>query len=240
MWLATETNDALACTCTHVGATTTRRIEAAPEYLRVHLDLCIIKSDKTTTVKNKTPIAIPDVLNLTAHAYAPDAGKQPWPLRYKLISVLYHAGKSTSSGHWTAGVSCPIPKAERAKHMKGAKGAKKGKRGEAVADAPSTSYHFCSDHTITEWQTIGGENPLTENPYITRGKSEMNAVVLVYERLPRAPDYVGELDSSLNEKYYDVDKKEQKSRDIAAKKRKKTDDAEERGLRRSKRLKAKK
>lgn len=231
-WLADEHNDALTCVadnCNHQGATLTRRIEAAPEYLRVHLDLSTKNDDKVTNIKNKNPIKIPDILDLTEHTYAPETSKQPWPLRYKLISVLYHVGDETTHGHWVAGVSCPRSKAERE--------ARNGKRGATLAKAPPR-YFFSNDHRVDEWQTIEDGNPLTENPYI-KYSSKYNAVVLMYERLPKTkmqPNYVDDIATTLNEKFYEVGKKRGSQKESNGKKRKETDDSEERSLRRSKRL----
>lgn len=241
-WLAGKENDALVCPtandspCDPVNAVTTKEVEAAPEYLRVHLDLTTLDDNGAQTIiKNRNPVEIPDILDLTEHVHRPDANRSPRPLQYKLISVLYHAGPNTTGGHWAAGVSHPIPDTERKAWVK----ASKGKKRKYDETAPVTCYHYCSDSYITEWQTEGDENPLTVNPFMTKEKSEMDAVVLMYERI-RQRQMVRELASNLSETYYNVNKKDQKDSDSGGKKRKETDDAEKKGLRRSKRLKAKK
>lgn len=68
---------------------------------------------RQSTVKNRKAIEIPDVLDLKAHVYHPQPKGTPRPLRYKLTSVLNHDGDTTTSGHWTTGVSHPVPKDER-------------------------------------------------------------------------------------------------------------------------------
>ncbi|XPS67983.1 hypothetical protein M3J09_000282 [Ascochyta lentis] len=227
-WLEPDTNESLKCTsCKENGAITTRQIEAAPVYLRIHLDVSMKRgNDQYSVAKNRTPIKIPDVLDLTRHAFVPNAGREPWPLRYKLASVLYHAGPFVTGGHWTAGVSRPIPKPQR---------------GRRDPNAPSAAYYFCNDETIQAWPANVGMNPLTVNPE-KRASSEFNAVVLMYERLPRvAPkrDYTAELGTELDAKYYGASKKKSEGEGEGSKKRKKADDGEEKGLRRSKRLKEK-
>ncbi|UPX18458.1 uncharacterized protein EKO05_0008757 [Ascochyta rabiei] len=228
IWLQADTNEVLECTnCEETGATTARQIEAAPEYLRIHLDLSKEnKNRKPADIKNRTPIQIPDTLNLTHRARTPEAGQAAWPLQYKLISVLYHAGDTVTTGHWTAGVSRPIPKPQR---------------GKRDPNAPSAAYYFCNDETTQEWPADGGVNPLTMNP-AGKTEGEFNAVVLMYERLPRvAPkkDYTAELGTELDGTYYRTSKKKGDGKDEGGNKRKMADGGDEKGLRRSKRLKEK-
>ncbi|KAJ4347592.1 hypothetical protein N0V95_005286 [Ascochyta clinopodiicola] len=227
-WLRPDTNDVLICaTCKEAGATITRQLEAAPEYLRIHLDLTKEEEEGETSLpKNRIPIQIIETLDLTHHALIPEAGQTAWPLSYKLISVLYHAGQSVTNGHWTAGVSRPIPKPQR---------------GKRDPNAASAAYYFCNDEVIRKVQAAGGVNPLTMNP-VKKAGLEFNAVVLVYERLPRvAPkkDYTAELETELDDTYYSASKERSDGKKGDGNKRKRGDDGEEKGLRRSKRLKEK-
>jgi hypothetical protein len=227
IWLAPDTNNSIECTqCKQKQMFTTRQIEAAPEYLRIHLDLSASTYPVLSLEKNRTPISIPDTLDLTHHTYVPIPGCEPWPLRYKLISVLYHRGPAVTGGHWTAGVSHPVLKP---------------RRGKKDVAAPSANYYFCDDDTIAEWDAKTGKNPLTTNPELGSGMED-NAVVVMYQRLPRvAPkkDYTTELTTGLSVKHYDVGNDEEGKLDNDSKKRKDRDDGEERGLRRSKRLREK-
>lgn len=100
---------------------------------------------------------------------------------------------------------------------------------------PTRQYYFCSDRNIYPYPTTGDENPLTANPYL-KHSSEMNAVVMMYERI-RLPKMVNELVRNLSTTYYGGGKKD---KDGGAKRKETDDEADDEGLRRSKRLRARK
>jgi hypothetical protein len=207
--------------CEQKGANKTRRILASPHYLRVHLDLFGGDNDSDST-KNWNSIQIPPILDITQHAQATNADEQAWPMRYKLISALYHSGATTASGHYAAGVSRPLTRAEQqhrstqAKNVQdalkagAAKGSgqpqqstdsKKRKRQDPVA---STGYYLCNDSRVADFTAAGDDNPLCRNPMTGRPYVEnANVAVLMYERLPhRTPRYLSELKTALVEDVY--------------------------------------
>jgi hypothetical protein len=222
------TEDVLVCEnpdCGQAGTTTTTRLEAAPHYTRVHLNVgSIIRVAIITERKDYTPIQIPPILDLTAHVYAPNQ-RRARPLRYKLISALYHIGPQTTGGHWVAEVSRPmtmdeVSKARRIGGMaekalaKHAEGAEKSKKAEEPAASrkrkrafPSTQYHLCNDSRIADFRETDDFNSLTMNPMTLPSASVYgaNAVTLMYERLEertRKPRYLSELETALEQDAY--------------------------------------
>lgn len=199
--------------CGNKGATRTPYIDLAPEYLRVHLNLAMI-SEEGEEQKNLNPIEIPEILDLTDRVYRAPRTKEPEPVRYKLISTLYHAGQTSAAGHWTAAVSCP-------------------------PDNPSTlttTYSFCNDATIRPLPLLPTppHNPLTSNP-LTQTGTHHNVVVMMYERLPTPPatrSFARELETDLQDAYYDT----RGAVKMSAKRKKEYDDGVAGGLRRSKRV----
>ena len=232
--LQPDTEDTLVCedpACGQVGTTTTTRLEAAPHYTRVHMNVGAFVGDAVVTeIKDYTPIQIPPILDLTAHVYAPNA-RRARPLRYKLISALYHIGPRITGGHWVAGVSRPMT-ADEVSSLKQARrigetvgkglaanteGAEKSKKAEEPAGArkrkrgfPSTQYHLCNDSRIADFPQTDDFNPLTSNPMTLASAAVQgaNAVTLMYERLDvrtRTPRYLSELETALEQdRYYAV------------------------------------
>jgi uncharacterized UBP type Zn finger protein len=167
-----------SCSCKKYSTQSIRRtIIAAPEYLRVQINLVQqvseerkdkygnVKVDKKTgdpimvvnVVKNTNPISIPDTIDLTAHMDIPATIQNPYPVQYKLVSATYHSGASFNAGHYTAGVTGPaLPfRAERAQF-------------------------FCNDAAITDLPpTDAHPNAITENPM----QGDFNATTLYYERI---------------------------------------------------------
>ena len=87
-----------SCSCKkHSSQSIRRTIIAAPEYLRVQLDLfqqvsgeerdeySNVKVDKKTgdpiMIKNTNPISIPDTIDLTAHMDIPATIQNPYPVQ---------------------------------------------------------------------------------------------------------------------------------------------------------------
>jgi hypothetical protein len=92
------------CGAQWIDRIATRHITSSPEYMRIHLDLIA----RETQEKNQNPIRIPDILDLTPHVQR--VGRNlPAPLRYKLISTVYHCGDALDRGHYTASVTGPGP-----------------------------------------------------------------------------------------------------------------------------------
>ncbi|KAJ4312968.1 hypothetical protein N0V94_007176 [Neodidymelliopsis sp. IMI 364377] len=92
------------CGAQWIDRIATRHISSSPEYMRIHLDLM----SRETQRKNRKPIRIPDILDLTPHVQR--VGQNiPAPLRYRLISVVYHSGPGLDRGHYTASVTGPGP-----------------------------------------------------------------------------------------------------------------------------------
>jgi hypothetical protein len=167
-----------SCSCKKYSTQSIRRtIIAAPEYLRVQINLVQqvseerkdkygnVKVDKKTgdpimvvnVVKNTNPISIPDTIDLTAHMDIPATIQNPYPVRYKLVSATYHSGADFNAGHYAAGVTGPaLPfRAERAQF-------------------------FCNDAAITDLPpTDAHPNAITENPM----QGDFNATTLYYERI---------------------------------------------------------
>ncbi|KAF2128974.1 cysteine proteinase [Dothidotthia symphoricarpi CBS 119687] len=200
-----------------------RSIYSAPEYLRIHLSLGEVGANQQSTldknIKIFTPIEIPEILDLTQYVHVPDvvgpvgvAAPVKYtaePLRYKLISVIYHAGETTKSGHFVAGVTSvgddavqklDVVKVDKTgrKRKRARVTQKKRKRGAAkkkVAeeldegdedeeeDERPPTHYFINDTIVRPWQGEDGENPLTNNPEF-RGGAEFNASILMYVRLP--------------------------------------------------------
>ncbi|PSN67843.1 cysteine proteinase [Corynespora cassiicola Philippines] len=71
------------------------RIDAAPEYLVVSLNLRL----GDTNVKDTAPVSIPEVLNVTELHARPTT-----PFKYEILNVVYHAG-SLNGGHYKATVT---------------------------------------------------------------------------------------------------------------------------------------
>ena len=207
--------------CQSKGANKLRQITAAPHYLRVQLDH-YAGSENMDTTKNRNAIQIPPILDMTQHVKTASADESAWPLRYKLISVIYHCGESTNYGHWAAGVSRPLTRAEQQQRAAQAKraqnatlaGAAKGsgqpgqstvsKKRKRQDPVPTTGYYFCNDSQVEDLPAAGDENPLCRNPmtgptYVDNA----NVAVLMYERLPhRTPRYMSELKTALVEDGY--------------------------------------
>lgn len=85
-----------------------RFILGAPEYLFIKLNLAhIIKNEqnmkKSTQVKNRNPVTIPERLDLTAYQHQRSVHA---PLTYKLSSVINHQGEN-GAGHYIATVKGP-------------------------------------------------------------------------------------------------------------------------------------
>jgi hypothetical protein len=102
--------------CRQLGANRIRHIAAAPHYLRIHLDYFggEIAGDRwDDNTRNTNTIQIPPIFDLTRHAKTAGADEPAYPMRYKLISVIYHSSATTSSGHNSAGVSRPLTRAEQ-------------------------------------------------------------------------------------------------------------------------------
>jgi hypothetical protein len=207
--------------CRQNGANKTRRILASPHYLRVHLNVFVGDNDWDST-KNRNAIQIPPILDITQHAQATNADEPAWPMKYKLISAIYHSGATTASGHYTAGLSRPLTRAEQQHRSTQAKkvqdpmkaGAAKGsgqpqqstvskkrKRQDPVA---STGYYLCNDSHVADLSAAGDDNPLCRNPMTGRPYVDnANVAVLMYERLPhRTPRYLSELKTALVEDVY--------------------------------------
>ena len=207
--------------CRQRGANKIRQITSAPHYLRVHLDV-FAGDDWADTRKNRNGIQIPPILDITQHAKTASADEQAWPMRYKLISAIYHSGETSNHGHNAAGVSRPLTRAEQwhraaqanrvpnAVKAGPAKGSgqpqqstvsKKRKRQDPVV---TTGYYLCDDSRVADLPAAGDENPLCRNPMTGPLHVEnANVAVLMYERLPhRTPRYMSELKTALDEDGY--------------------------------------
>lgn len=208
--------------CRQRGANKIRKITGAPYYLRVHLDL-FAGDDWADNRKNRNGIQIPPILDITQHAKTASADETAWPMRYKLISAIYHSVETSNHGHNAAGVSRPLARAEQrqrsaqasrvqnAAKAGAAQGSgqpqqstvsKKRKRQDPVA---TTGYYLCDDSRVADLPAAGDENPLCRNP-MAGGPLHVenaNVVVLMYERLPyRTPRYMSELKTALDEDGY--------------------------------------
>jgi hypothetical protein len=178
--LATELEDLpLVCTsCDRTGSIQRPKlIEAAPEYLRVNLELSSHDSkgnhmfkqdgtnkygkpiyDVTRGIKNKHPIIIPNLIDLTALLHHAPAA----PVRYKLISKIMHSGDYTRSGHYTAAVtSAPDPN----------------------SDAPYGNRRFFINDTASHAFPPTATDGLTRNPHY-HDSQIFDTSTLFYVRLP--------------------------------------------------------
>lgn len=83
--------------CKHqTKATKQIAINEAPEYLTVHIKR--FKMDNGSSKKVKENLAYPINMDLTEF----ETDKQLGPLKYKLVAVIMHEGRTVSSGHYIA------------------------------------------------------------------------------------------------------------------------------------------
>jgi hypothetical protein len=124
------------------------RFHATPEYLRVCHNVRLGVGNEAGT-KNRATIHIPDILDLTRYMTTPP--DDPSPVRYRLVSAVYHRGISLSAGHYAAGVTSGLD----------------GTTGIRAADEENNNrvQFFCNDRVITEWVELTTvANKLTINP----------------------------------------------------------------------------
>ncbi|KAJ4378959.1 hypothetical protein N0V86_005836 [Didymella sp. IMI 355093] len=148
-----------ACNGKSVDLNSTMRIQSAPEYMCIHVNL-FARNFAGRPVKNRNPMDIPDILDLTQHVQTVD-NHPAAPLRYKLIDIIYHAGAGLSSGHCTAGVTGP----------------------DTVKDtdpANPLNQFFVNDSRVQPWSNTTQTNVLTANP----AKGGYNPYLLFYEYIP--------------------------------------------------------
>jgi len=143
-------------------------IVAAPEYLRIYLQLALITKRSSTNEKGETVVAatltknpnhiiIPDILDLTQHMDYVATMQNPDPVRYKLVSATYHRGDQLNAGHYTAAVTGHLLPGQRVRPQ-----------------------FFCDDAQITGLPpTAAHPNAITENPI----RGNFDAVTLYYERI---------------------------------------------------------
>jgi hypothetical protein len=178
--LTTELEDLpLVCTsCDRTGSIQRPKlIEAAPEYLRVNLELSSYDSkgnqlfkengtnmsgkaiyDKTRGIKNKHPIIIANTIDLTALFHHTPAA----PVLYKLIGKIMHSGDYMRSGHYTAAVtSAPDPD----------------------SDAPYGNQRFFINDTASHAFPPTATDGLTRNPHY-HDSQIFHTSTLFYVRLP--------------------------------------------------------
>jgi uncharacterized UBP type Zn finger protein len=145
---------------------------AMPEYLYIRNN----NYDYATGGKNRNPIAVPEVLDLTADMYrgeGKDRIKNHLPVRYGLRHIMYHSGRTLTRGHYTASVTGmpPVGGNRQIAHVK---------------------EFFCNDDRVTNltpgaMNYPAGTNVLTENPLMHK-YSEFDGSSWIYVRLPnRAP-----------------------------------------------------
>lgn len=84
----------------HTTAITVSKIEDPSEYLPINIKRFNFKEKSSRKIKD--PISYPMELDLTEYSINPEV-----PLKYKLISVTMHEGRTTSSGHYV--VFCNQP-----------------------------------------------------------------------------------------------------------------------------------
>jgi hypothetical protein len=148
-------------------------VDAAPEYVRIHINLLLNvpvldKHGKpkmigtlpiTGEAKNMNSIQIEDVIDLTGHMTF--HGANAWPVRYKLVSAPYHAGPVLKSGHYIAAVTGP-----------------------KLQGKPPPERFFCNDDRIgTMTPSAAHANPITRNPLNTATGSRFDLYILFYVRI---------------------------------------------------------
>tara|TARA_R110002003_G_scaffold141_7_gene12930 strand:+ start:1051 stop:1692 length:642 start_codon:yes stop_codon:yes gene_type:complete len=148
------------------------RLHATPEYLRVHLNVRLGEWNEAGA-KNRALVHIPEILDLTQYMTTPP--DDPSPVRYRLVSAVYHRGTSLSAGHYAAGVTSGLG----------------GPTGSRAADEENNNrvQFFCNDRVITEWvEPTTVANKLTINPlnFSTRmnTQSDSDPYILWYVREP--------------------------------------------------------
>ncbi|KAH6868396.1 hypothetical protein BKA58DRAFT_459155 [Alternaria rosae] len=166
----TDTRKGRCDTCDNQDSdlTETNSIVAAPEYLRIYLQLAqstkryvVSKDGKTvpiaTLTKNPRHIIIPDILDLTQQMDYITIIQNPDTVRYKLVSATYHREAQLSAGHYTAAVTGP-----------------------ALPGQWIRPQFFCDGTHITDLSpTAAHPNAITENPM----QGGFDAVTLYYERI---------------------------------------------------------
>lgn len=150
--------------CPEANITVEFLIDAAPEYLCVVLQIIGYDAVSGEFNKNRNPIQVPDILDLTE--YMDHESDNPLPVRYRLSSAIYHTGDSLLSGHYGAGVTSG--RGQRARFQKSSY---KAKPASGLGTAPNTSERadnlqfFCNDTEITDWNASATvQNKLTINP----------------------------------------------------------------------------
>lgn len=97
--IRTDKRDRSGYVCEHCNHTTTAvkfsTIERAPETLAVHLKR--FRFNGTSSMKVKGNVAYPETLDLSQYTTS-----MKMPVRYQLIAVIIHQGRSVSSGHYIA------------------------------------------------------------------------------------------------------------------------------------------
>jgi ubiquitin C-terminal hydrolase len=155
-----------ACKRKPVNLNSTMRIQSAPEYMCIHVNL-FARTLTGRPVKNRNSMDIPDILDLTEHVQT--VGDHPAaPLRYKLIDIVYHSGTELGHGHYTAGVTGPGPV-------------------KNTDPANPLNQFFVNDSRVRPWSNATQTNVLTANP----AKETYDPYLLFYEYIPVRSKGVG-------------------------------------------------
>ncbi|KAF2826421.1 cysteine proteinase [Ophiobolus disseminans] len=157
------------------------RVVAAPEYLRIHVNVEAYNASGQP-YKNRKTLAIPEILDITQHmTYSDDPN--PLPVCYKLRHVLYHQGDLLRNGHYAAAVTEMPPPRGRWAH---------------------SNKFFCNDSVISDFTNElmptkrNVSNILTANPVnLSAGlnvENDYDPSIIWYERMPtrELPVYKGE------------------------------------------------
>jgi hypothetical protein len=170
--ILTNVTSACSSLCKQVDLAQEWVIDAAPEYLRVHLELNTMTAEEVS-VKNMNALQIPEMLDITKHMTFQD---NPLPVRYRLTSIVYHRGNTLRSGHYAAGVTSRWSRPP-------------GFQAKNALYWPDGSQFFCNDSEISHWRSPATvANKLTINPVnFSREQwveNDFNPYILWYTREP--------------------------------------------------------
>jgi hypothetical protein len=133
-----------SCGCKDVDVTVERKIIAAPEYLCICLETFYVDGEGKAR-KNRNPIRIPDILDITEHMNYDT--QHPIPVRYRLTSGAYHIGATLESGHYVSGVTTEW-------------GQRPGTRRKNGPVLPTRPQFLCNDEEISDFPGPAGTNRL--------------------------------------------------------------------------------